>query len=459
MLPEIVTSIPGPRSLELASLLSKYENRNVTYIGPNFPVFWKRGSGANVWDVDENRFLDLTGGFAVVAHGHTHASIQAALVDQSAKLLHAMGDVHPGENKALLCQRLSQITFERWGLGTGKTTLCNSGFEAVEVAIKTSLLHSGKPGVIAFTGGYHGLGYGALEIMGIRWFREPFQQHLRDFTTWLPYPHCYRCPFGRLEGYRLDGSRFPNCASSCLEAIEDQIVLAIRQRPIGCMVVEPCQGRGGEVVPPLDFLRMLRQVCDTYKILLIFDEIYTGFNRTGALFASDQFGVYPDLICLGKGLTTGFPLSACVGRAEIMDAWPRSAGEALHTTTFLGNPIGCAIALASIDLHLDSTLGKRVQALGKHFRTRLKALAAPEIGHIRGLGLMIGAEIVQKDGSPNSKLASQIVLSALKDGLLFLGGGLDGNVLSFTPPFCIETEEIDYTCNKIYNYLRLGSVS
>ena len=196
MLPEIVTSIPGPRSLELASLLSKYENRNVTYIGPNFPVFWQRASGANVWDVDENRFLDLTGGFAVAAHGHTHTSIRAALVDQSGKLLHAMGDVHPGENKALLCKRLSQITFERWGLGNGKTTLCNSGFEAVEVAMKTSLLHSGKPGVIAFTGGYHGLGYGALEVMGIRWFREPFQQHLRDFTTWLPYPHCYRC---RLE--------------------------------------------------------------------------------------------------------------------------------------------------------------------------------------------------------------------------------------------------------------------
>jgi 4-aminobutyrate aminotransferase-like enzyme len=225
------------------------------------------------------------------------------------------------------------------------------------------------------------------------------------------------------------------------------------------VVVEPCQGRGGEVVPPLDFLRMLRQVCDTYKILLVFDEIYTGFNRTGALFASDQFGVFPDIICLGKGLTTGFPLAACVGRAEIMDAWPRSGGEALHTTTFLGNPVGCAIALASIDLHLDKTVAKRVQMLGRHFRARLHALAAPAIGHIRGLGLMIGAELVRKDGSPDTKLASQTVLAALKDGLLLLGGGPDGNVLSFTPPFCIEIEEIDYTCNKICDYLRLGSVS
>jgi 4-aminobutyrate aminotransferase-like enzyme len=204
---------------------------------------------------------------------------------------------------------------------------------------------------------------------------------------------------------------------------------------------------------------MLRQLCDTYKILLIFDEIYTGFNRTGALFASDQFEVYPDLLCFGKGLTSGFPMAACVGRAEAMDAWPRSTGEALHTSTFLGNPVGCAVALASIQLHLENNLGKRVQRLGKHFRDRLRALALPAIGHVRGLGLMVGAEIVKKDGSPDPNLALQTVLSALKDGLILLGGGPTGNVLSFTPPFCIEAEEIDYTCAKIYEYLRLGSVS
>src|ERR1700730_15666128 len=457
MLPEIVTPIPGPRSRELASSLSKYENRNVTYLGPRFPVFWEKASEANVWDVGGNRFLVLTSGFAVAAHGHTHPSIRAAIVDQSARLLHAMGDVHPAENKLLLCQKLSQITFERWGLGVGKTTLCNSGFEAVEVAVKPSLLHSGKPGVIGFTGGYHGLGYGALEVIGIRWFREPFQQQLRDFATLIPYPNCYRCPFGRSEGYRLDGSRFPNCASSCLTAIEDQIVQTIRQRPIGCILVEPCQGRGGEVVPPLDFLRMLRQICDAYKILLVFDEIYTGFNRTGRLFASDQFAVFPDLICLGKGLTTGFPLSACVGRAEIMDAWPRSGGEALHTTTFLGNPIWCAAAVSSIHLPLDENVPKRVQKLGRYFRERLAAIKSPLIGNIRGIGLMIGAELAQQ--SSDSGLAAEIVRRGLREGLIFLGGGPDGSVLSITPPFTLSTDEIDYACDKLYECLRLGSVS
>jgi 4-aminobutyrate aminotransferase-like enzyme len=454
MLPEVVTSIPGPRSLDLGASLARYENRNVTFLGQKFPVFWERAEDANVWDVDGNRFLDMTSGFAVASHGHTHTKIRDAMQAQSNRLYHAMGDVHPTENKARLCQRLSEITFERWGLGLGKTTLCNAGFEAVEVALKTSLLHSGKPGVISFTSGYHGLGYGALEVMGIPAFRTPFERQLRDYAARIPYPNCFRCPFGQKEGYRLEGTRFPNCASACLASIETQIVEAIRQREIGCIIVEPCQGRGGEVVPPLDFLRLLREICDTYKILLVFDEIYTGFNRTGSLFACDQFGIHPDLICLGKGLTTGFPLSACVGRAEIMDAWPRSQGEALHTSTFLGNPVGCAMALASIDLHLDPELPKRVRRLGNHFRERLRSLNVKSIGDTRGLGLMIGAEIVKPDGAPDPDLALHAVLKGLQDGLLLLGGSPERNVLSFTPPFCIETDEIDFVCERLYLYLR-----
>jgi 4-aminobutyrate aminotransferase-like enzyme len=459
MLPHVSPPIPGPKSRELVQLLRRYENRNVTYLAQTFPIIWERGDGINVWDADNNRYLDLTAGFAVAAHGHTHPKIREAILSQSALLLHAMGDVHPAASKALLCEKLSAITFERWNLGPAKTTLCNSGFEAVEVAIKTSLLHSGKPGVIAFRNAYHGLGYGALEVIGIPWFREPFRPQLRDFVTLVPYPSCFRCPFGRSEGYRLEGARFPNCALSCLESIEDQIVQAIRQREIGCVIVEPCQGRGGEIVPPLDFLRLLRSICDRYKILLIFDEIYTGFNRTGSLFACDQFGVFPDILCLGKGLTTGFPLSACVGRAEIMDAWPKSAGEALHTTTFLGNPVGCAMALASIDLHLDSKTAEQVRKIGRHFLQQLRTLRDRSIGHVRGLGLMIGLELVDLNGNPDGERAAQIVNRALQDGVILLGGGPEGNVLSFTPPFCISEEEVDFVITRLDSYFRLGSPS
>jgi 4-aminobutyrate aminotransferase-like enzyme len=453
MLPHVCTPIPGPKSRELSGLLSKYENRNVTFLSDTFPIFWQRADGVNVWDADDNRYLDLTAGFAVAAHGHTHPKIQEAILKQSHLLLHAMGDVHPAASKPLLGEKLSGITFERWNLGLAKTTLCNSGFEAVEVALKTSLLHSGKPGVIAFRNGYHGLGYGALEVIGIPWFREPFRAQLRDYVTLVPYPSCFRCPFGRSEGYRLEGTRFPNCASSCLESIEDQIAQAIRQREIGCIIVEPCQGRGGEIVPPLDFLRLLRSLCDRHKILLIFDEIYTGFNRTGSLFACEQFGVYPDILCLGKGLTTGFPLSACIGRAEIMDAWPKSAGEALHTTTFLGNPIGCAMALASIDLHLEPEIATRVQQIGRYFLQQLRTLRHQSIGHIRGLGLMIGIELVDPNGNPDGNGAAQIMNRALQDGIILLGGGPEGNVLSFTPPFCICEEEVDFVTGRLARYL------
>jgi 4-aminobutyrate aminotransferase-like enzyme len=204
---------------------------------------------------------------------------------------------------------------------------------------------------------------------------------------------------------------------------------------------------------------MLREICDTYKILLVFDEIYTGFNRTGTLFACEQFGVYPDLVCIGKALTTGFPLSACVGRSEVMDAWPRSKGEALHTTTFLGNPIGCAMALASIDLHLDPEIPSRVASLGRYFRARLENLPGPSIGHVRGLGLMLGVELIKRDGSPDAESARNVVQQGLQEGLLLLAGAPAGNVVSFTPPFCIETPEIDFVCERIQKYLRLGSIS
>src|SRR6185436_20648416 len=187
--------------------------------------------------------------------------------------------------------------------------------------------------------------------------------------------------------YRIEERDFPNCATTCLEQLHDQIEETIRKREIGCILVEPVQGRGGCVVPPRDFLPLLRRICDTHKILLIADEIYTGLNRTGALFACDLFDTVPDVICLGKALTGGFPLSACVGRSDIMDAWPLSTGEALHTSTFLGNPLGCAMALASLDQHGDPKLGRLVREKGGQLKEKLRSIVSTHIGNVRGLGL------------------------------------------------------------------------
>ena len=461
MLPKVVTPIPGPRSRACAEKLSRFEAREVTWLAEDFPVFWDSADAVNVWDVDGNRFLDFTSAFAVSGLGHGAKPIRAALKAQSRKLLHAMGDVHPAAVKADLCELLSRVTFERWGIGRGKAILCNSGSEAVEAALKTALLHSGKPGVISFTGAYHGLGFGALETIGIPAFREPFRSQLGRFGVRLPYPGCFRCPFGRREGFRLEGNPFPNCSTSCLEELQKQIATALRQRDIGCILVEPIQGRGGEVVPPRDFLSMLRRICDSEKLLLILDEIYTGFNRTGKLFACEHFGITPDLICLGKALTGGFPLSACVGRADIMDAWPPSRGEALHTSTTLGNPVGCAMALASIAEHLKSETRHRARDAGRKLKHALLALRAPCIGHVRGVGALVGIELVKPDGVPDGLLASAVMRRGLQDGLILLGGGPNGNVLSFAPPFAVSDEEIEFLAAKLEDYLAFlpGSIS
>lgn len=461
VLPQILTDIPGPKSQALAETLRNYESRNVTYLDAEFPVFWQRAEGVNVWDADGNRFLDLTSAFGVAGLGHSRMEIGRAIAEQSARLFHAMGDVHPAVEKAELCKKLSEITFERWGTGTGKTILGNSGFEAIEAALKTSLLHSGKRGVIAFTGAYHGLGYGALEVGGLPYFKEPFRAQLAEFATLVPYPSCYRCPFDVVEDYRIEGTHFPNCSASFLARLHALILKTIEQKEIGCILVEPVQGRGGDVVPPLDFMRMLRQICDEEKILLIADEIYTGFNRTGALFACDHFGVVPDIICLGKALTSGFPLSACVGKSHVMDAWPRSSGEALHTSTFLGNPLGCRMALQALELHLDPSLPARVQLTGAKFKRALHAIGSPHIGNIRGLGLQIGVELVTREGMPDEKLAIQIVKQGLKDGLILLAGSPNNNVLSFAPPFAITDAEITFVVEKLQEYLTSlpGSIS
>ena len=444
MLPELRTEIPGPISLGLAARLRRVESRNVTLVTGEWPVFWERAEGVNVWDADGNRFLDFTAGFGVAGLGHSSAPVRDALTAQAGRLLHAMGDVHPAESKVELCEMLGELTYGRWGAGRGKVILGNSGSDAIEAALKTAVLHSGKPGVLVFEGAYHGLGYGALEASALEFFRTPFAAQLGRFAVSVPYPYCYRCPFGHGGGFALEGGEFPNCSSACLGELQKRIRTEIARREIGAILVEPVQGRGGDVVPPRDFLRLLRQICDEEKILLIADEIYTGLNRTGRLFACDHSEVIPDIICLGKALTSGFPLSACVGRAEVMDAWPETSGEALHTSTFLGNPLGCAMAVASLREHAKPETAAKVCETGRHLRAALSKIRSPRIGNLRGVGLLVGVEIVGPDGGPDAATASRCVTEALKRGVLLLAGGRHGNVISLAPPFDLSPGEADF---------------
>lgn len=449
MLPELRTEIPGPCSRALAARLRRAESRNVTLVTDRWPVFWERAEGVNVWDADGNRFLDFTSGFGVAGLGHSAAPVRAALADQAGRLLHAMGDVHPAPGKVDLCEKLGEMTFGRWEAGRGKVILGNSGSDAIEAALKTALLHTGRPGVLVFEGAYHGLGYGALEASALEFFRAPFAAQLGRFAVSVPYPYCYRCPFGADGGCAPGEGEFPRCRAACLEELGRRIRAEIARREIGAILVEPVQGRGGDIVPPRGFLALLRRICDEEKTLLIADEIYTGLNRTGRLFACEHADVVPDLICLGKALTSGFPLSACIGRAEVMDAWPESEGEALHTSTFLGNPLGCAMAVASLGEHAIPETAARVRRAGLHLRAALARVSSPRVGDLRGIGLLVGMEIIAEDGAPDPATAGRCVAEALQQGILLLSGGRHGNVISLAPPFAVTPEESDFLAGKL----------
>ena len=298
------------------------------------------------------------------------------------------------------------------------------------------MLATGRPGILSFERGYHGHGYGTLAAGSFECFREPFAAQLPGIGTTLPF-------------VRDDGS--PKELAAALEALDE----AIKTKEPGTVLIEPVQGRGGKNVAHPDFLRSLRERCTASGALLIFDEILTGLNRTGQLFACEHFDVFPDIVCLGKALTSGFPLSACVAPAATMDAWPESPGEALHTSTFLGNPLGCAMALASLEIHARPETAERVRIAADDLRSRLEAIAAPGGHRVAGIGLLLGLEV------SNAEIAGSIVTRALADGLILLADFPEGNVISLVPPFDLKPAEANWVCGRLQEYLTSlpGSVS
>lgn len=412
--PALVTPVPGPRSRALAERLAQTESRNVTCLAPTAPIFWERAAGANVWDVDGNRFIDVTSAFAVANTGHGHPRVVSAVQDQADRLLHGMGDVHP---PAVKVELLDELVRRYPGGVPARAVLSSSGSDAVETAIKTALLATGRPGIVAFEGGYHGLGLGALDTTARPMFRDPFTARLPGATS-----------FARFG----DAHDVGRAARACRE-------------PVGAVLVEPIQGRGGGRIPPDGFLPDLRRLCDEEGWLLVVDEIFTGFGRTGRWFACEHDAVIPDLLCVGKGMASGMPVSACLGRAEIMDTWPPSRGEALHTQTFLGHPLGCAAALAAIAVIEEEKLVERAADSGAHalalLRQRLQGRS--EIADVRGRGLALAVECA----SPER--AADACRRALEKGVIALLSGDDGRVLSITPPLCIEREILEIAADLI----------
>ena len=431
------------------ALLRDYESRNVLFTESDgsWPIVWERAKGVHVWDAEGKKYLDLTAAFGVATAGHANPAVVRAGQKQMATLLHAMGDVHPHALKAQLARELSRVTFERWSVAanvssrqiktkkgsnvsrtltsaaTGKVIFNNSGFEAVEAALKTAILATGKRGVIAFEGAYHGLGYGALNATHREHFRGPFRSQLREFGNFLPFP----------------------TNENELRLLTSAATKIFYREKIGAILVEPMQARGGINIPPAGFLRLLRKLCDQHGALLILDEIYTGFGRTGKWFACEHSGVIPDLICLGKALTGGFPLSACVGRADVMDdAWPASQGEAIHTSTFLGHPVGCAMALAQIAEIKRLKVCERSAKLGAQLLKMLSILHPPSsiLARARGVGLMAGLELLNQDGSPATAESLRVIKAMLHRGYILLPEGEHGNIISFTPPLTISEAQL-----------------
>lgn len=433
MLPKMVVDPPGPKSKELTERLSTTETPAASTIKRgDIPVFWERSQGANIWDVDGNRYIDLTGGFVVTAAGHSNPRIVDAITKQSERLLHSMGCVNPNEPRVKLAEKLAEISPGNLRV----SYIANTGGEAVDMALKTAKLYTGRDQIISFQGGFHGKTHASLSVSSRTSFRKSFQSQLVGVTH-APYPYCYRCPFELT---------YPECDLLCAKYLNH--ILSFPDSgvsDVAAVIVEPVQGMGGWIVPPPEFMSQIAEICKEHKILLIVDEIITGLGRTGWFYGSDRSNVIPDIITIGKGLAGGFPISAMITTKEIASSWESEQ----HTSTFLGHPVGCAAAIASIEEIQQKKLTERSKELGAYFKTTLEKMQDrhPLIGDVRGEGLLVAIELVKdrKTKEPAPDETAQVVSEALLYGIMAtLRGGPYANCIRMAPSITITEEQLEY---------------
>jgi 4-aminobutyrate aminotransferase/(S)-3-amino-2-methylpropionate transaminase len=410
-LPRIVTRPPGEHS---RTFLLRHRHAAAP-MGPPPSVggiVYAAAAGANVVDVDGNRYVDLAAGFGAELVGHRHPTIVRALTLQSERLLHALGDVHPSDAKIALVERLAALHPEP----EAQVIVGQSGSDAVSAALKTALLATGRPGVLAFTGAYHGLGYGPLAACGLRpSYRAPFTAQLNPAVVFVPYPDTRE-----------------RAAAAIAEAAR-----ALETGELGAVLIEPVLGRGGVVVPPAGFLAELGRLARDAGALFVADEIWTGLGRSGAMLASVAAGARPDLICLGKGLGGGLPLSAVLGRQSVMAAWRREVAV-VETSTFAGAPRACTTALATLDVLGREKLVARSAELGASWLAELaRAFSHQADVSVRGAGLMLGVELGSRPGA-----ALAAVRSLLEQGFIASTGGGRREVLVLTPPLTIAEPQL-----------------
>ena len=389
--------------------------------------------------MDGNRFLDFNAGIAVVAAGHCHPRVVEAIQKQAARLIHMSGTDFYYEELVALAEKLAEIAP---GEIPRRVSFGNSGAEAIEGSIKLARYATGRDKIIAFLGGFHGRTLGALSLTASKAVQRRHFGPLIPGVVHAPYPYCYRCPFGRES---------ESCAVECVKHIEDTLLKTISPaEETAAIVVEPVQGEGGYVVPPRKFFDELARVAQQNGILLIFDEVQSGMGRTGKMWAAEHFDSVPDILAVAKGIASGMPLGATVARADLM-TWPPGA----HASTFGGNPVCCAAALATIAL-LEEGLVENAARMGSHLMDRMREWPArfPQVGEVRGLGLMIGIELVRdretKQKAP--ELRDRVLRQAFERGLLVLGAG-DNNI-RLCPPLVVTRDQCDFAMETLEECLR-----
>ena len=402
--PQILCPLPGPKA-------SEWIRRDKAVMSPSYtrtyPLVVRRARGAMIEDLDGNRFLDLTAGIAVTAVGHSHPQVVKAIHRQSERLIHMSGTDFYYTPQIRLAEQLARLAP---GTEPKRVFFTNSGTESIEAALKLARHHTGRIRALSFFGAFHGRTYGAMSLSG----SKPIQR--RGFAPLVPEIH---------------HARYGDLAS-----VESLFKTTCPPEELAAIFVEPIQGEGGYVVPPADFLPGLRRICDQHGILLVCDEVQTGIGRTGRMFASEHWGVTPDIICLAKGIANGLPLGAIIAGESVMD-WPSGS----HASTFGGNPVACAASLVTLRL-IEAKYCRNAEIRGHQLRAGLEALATHHscIKEVRGMGLMIGMEIA-REGYPAPELRDAIIEQAFYNGLLLLPCGT--STIRFCPPLCLTARQVD----------------
>jgi 4-aminobutyrate aminotransferase len=416
--PHIKTALPGPKA---KAIVERDHRVTAPAYGRVYPLVVKQAQGMVVEDVDGNLFLDFMAGIAVASTGHSHPRVVKAIEEQAKKFLHICGSDYYYEPMVDLAERLNRLAP---GAAPKKVFFTNSGAETIEAAIKLARYHTKRQHLIAFHGAFHGRTLGALSLTASR------ASHRAYFGPLIPGVH--HVPYG---------------GTDCVDVMEKTIFRhEVRPEEVAAIFVEPIQGEGGYIVPPADFLSTLHELCRKHGMLLVLDEIQSGFGRTGKMFACEHWGIEPDILCAAKGIASGMPLGAMIARADI-STWSRST----HGSTFGGNPVACAAALATIEL-LEEGLVENAAKVGLVLKEQLTGLKGSHavIGDVRGLGLMIGVDFQRADGSgaPDAGLRDRVMQICFEKGLLLLSCG--ESTLRFCPPLIVTPEETK-TAVKIFD--------